>query len=161
MRTTPIRTPRPQRIEAPAGCRECGVVLEDRTRHYCDECLPEYREAQVTSYAEAGRAKPQEMREAGGDPSQTGEAATKRRDTMTQRRREEAAWDEAHPDVKVDEAVFRSKILPGLQGVPLSTLVTVTGLSQQYCSLARRGLKTPHPRHWKRFSSVTVSSMHD
>jgi CRISPR-associated endonuclease Cas1 len=149
VRTSAKREATPQKLEAPAACRECGAVLEDRSRHYCDECLPGHREAQAASYAEAGRTKLREMREAGIDPSQTGEAAEKRRDTMKQRRREEAAWDKAHPDVEVDEEVFRSEILPGLQGLPLSTLVAATGLSQQYCSLIRRGLKVPHPRHWE------------
>jgi hypothetical protein len=32
VRTAPVRAPRAQGIEAPAGCRECGVVLEDRRR---------------------------------------------------------------------------------------------------------------------------------
>jgi hypothetical protein len=155
LRPSAKRTPRPQKLEAPAGCRECGVMLDDRSRQYCDDCLPEYREAQAASYAEAGRAKLREMRASGIDPSQTGEAATKRRDTMKQRRREEAKWDEAHPDVEVDEEVFRSEILPGLQGVPLSTLAAATGLSQQYCSLIRRGLKMPHSRHWQSLRELT------
>lgn len=54
---------------------------------------------------------------------------------MKQRRREEAEWDAAHPDMQVDEKVFRSEILPGMQGVSPSTLAVATGLSQQYCSL--------------------------
>jgi hypothetical protein len=132
------------------------VVLEDRSRQYCDECLPEYREAQAASYAEAGWVKLKALREAGIDSSQTVEATEKRRTTMQQRRREEAEWDAAHPDAIVDEAVFRSEVLPGLQGVPLSTLVATTGLSQQYCSLIRRGLKVPHPRHWELFRNVAL-----
>ena len=43
VRTAPKRNAKPQRIAAPGGCRECGVVLKDRTRQYCDDCLPEYR----------------------------------------------------------------------------------------------------------------------
>lgn len=158
VRTSAVRTPRAQRIEAPAGC---GVVLEDRSRQYCDECLPEYREAQVASYAEAGRAELREMREAGVDPSQTGEAATKRHDTMKQRRREEVAWDEVHQDADGDETVFRSEILPRLQGLSLTQISAATGLSQQYCSLIRRGLKVPHQRHWTSLESLAVSSKHN
>jgi CRISPR-associated endonuclease Cas1 len=154
VRTAPVRVPRAQRIEAPAGCRECGVVLEDQSRHYCDECLPEYRETQVASYAEAGRAKLREMREAGIDPSHTGEASAKRSSRMQQRRREEAEWEAAHPDTEVDELVFTTEILPQLQDVSLSTMMRATGLSQQYCSLIRRGLKVPHRRHWTRLTEV-------
>lgn len=140
---------KPQRIEAPAGCRECGVVLEDWTRQYCDECLPEYWEARRTSFSDTGRAKLKELRAAGIVPSHTGEASEKRRSRMQQRKQEEQEWDATHPDTEVDEEVFRTEILPGLQGVPLSTLASATGLSQQYCSLIRRGLKVPHHRHWE------------
>lgn len=66
----------------------------------------------------------------------------------------EAARNAVHPDMQVDEKVFRSEILPGVQGVALSTLLTTTGLSQQYCSLIRRGLKVPHRRHWRKLSEL-------
>lgn len=134
--------------------RECGVILEDRTRQYCDDCLPDYREAQASSFSDAGRAKLRELREAGTDPSQTGEATEKRRAVMTQRRREEAEWNAAHVDRIADESIFRTEILPTLQGLSLSTIVAATGLSQQYCSLIRRGLKVPHTRHWPSLSAL-------
>ena len=88
------------------------------------------------------------------DPSHTGEAIQKRRSTMQQRRREELKWDAAHPDAEIDEDQFTSEILPQLQGVSLSTIAGVTGLSQQYCSLIRRGFKVPHPRHWQALKRV-------
>lgn len=123
------------------------MVLEDRIRQYCDQCLHEYRQTQTITFADARRAKLKELRAAGIDPSHTGEASEKLSSRMQQRKREEAAWDAAHPDVEVDEEVVGSEILPGLRGVMLSTLVAATGLSQQYCSLIRRGLKVPHRRH--------------
>lgn len=73
---------------------------------------------------------------------------------MKQRRREEAEWDLAHPDVEADEEVFRSEILRKLQALPLSRISAATGLSQQYCSLIRRGLKVPHHRHWGALKSL-------
>lgn len=85
------------------------------------------------------------------DPSHTGEAAEKRRSVMKQRRQEELAWDAAHPDIKVYEAEFAKEILPGLRGLSLTRIAAATGLSQQYCSLIRRGLKVPHARHWTSF----------
>lgn len=145
------------RLDAPAGCRECGVILEDRTRHYCDDCLPQYRETHIDSFTSAGRAKLQELRASGVDPSQMGAAAEKRRLTMQQRRREEAEWNAAHPDAVVDEAVFVNEILPHLQSLSLSVIATHTGLSQQYCSLVRRGLNVPHPRHWPAFATLIRS----
>jgi hypothetical protein len=157
IRTVPKRSARPQRIEAPAGCRECGVVLKDRSRHYCDECLPEYWETQIASFSDAGRAKLMDMRASGIDPSRTGEAAEKRRGTMQQRRREEAEWNTAHGNHDVEEPIFRTEILPQLQGLPLSKIAAATGLSQQYCSLIRRGIKVPHRRHWNALADHTRS----
>lgn len=123
-------------------------MLEDRARRYCDDCLPEYREAQSTSFSDAGRTILKELRAEGIDPSHTGEATEKRRTIMDQRRREEAEWDAAHCGVEVDESVFYAEILPQLQDLSISNIAKATGLSQQYCSLIRRGLKVPHPRHW-------------
>lgn len=160
VRRAPKCTAKPERLEAPSGCRDCGVVLEDRTRQYCDACVPEYREAQSSSFSDAGRAKLKELRAAGIDPSQTGEAAEKRRSTMRQRRREEAEWDTAHSGVDRDESAFKSEVLPSLQGLSLSTISAATGLSQQYCSLIRRGLKVPHPRHWTSFKNLAEEQVH-
>ncbi len=58
-----------------------------------------------------------------------------------------AAW-EAEDGTDWDEENFRRHILPRLQGVPLSSIMEVTGLSVWHCSLVRRGDVVPHPRHW-------------
>lgn len=144
----------PIRLDAPSGCRECGLVLADRTRQYCDKCLPDYRKVQSGSFSATGRAKLQEMRASGTDPSQMGAAAEGRRLIMKQRRREEAEWEAEHTDMEIDEAAFANEVLPRLQGLSLSVITAHTGLSQQYCSLIRRGLKVPHPRHWPMFAAL-------
>ncbi len=105
------------------------MVLDDRSHHYCHECLPEYREAQSSSFSDARRAKLKELRSFGIDPSHTGTAAEKRRGTMQQRRREEAEWNATHPEAKLEETVFATEVLPQLQGVSLSALAEITGLS--------------------------------
>ena len=76
---------------------------------------------------------------------------------MKQRRQEELEWDAAHPQVHVDEAVYARDILPRLQDLPLSQISAGIGLSQQYCSLIRRGLKVPHPRHLHKFEALIES----
>jgi len=35
-------------------------------------------------------------------------------------------------------------------------MVAATGLSVDYCSKIRRGLKTPHPRHWEALGAVAL-----
>jgi len=58
-------------------------------------------------------------------------------------------WDEKHAQPDPNE--FVRAILPSLLGVPIQRMVEATGLSLRYCSLIRRGLRVPHPRHWSAF----------
>ena len=55
-------------------------------------------------------------------------------------------WNTLNEDVP--RTRFTEQILPLLQDVPLSEMVQATGLSKGYCSFIKRGLKTPHERHW-------------
>lgn len=130
------------------------MVLEDRTRQYCDDCLPVYRNAQAASFTSAGRVKLQELRASGIDPAQTEEAAEKCGVIMRQRKREELEWDATHPNAQVDEVAFAGEFLPTLQRLSLTQISAATDLSQQYCSLIRRGLKVPHARHWEALRSL-------
>jgi hypothetical protein len=62
-------------------------------------------------------------------------------------------WDASAADHPTDPDWFRREILPALQNVPYS-LVRATGLTHGYLSQIRRGLKTPHPRHWARLATA-------
>lgn len=161
VRTTPKRQRTVERLDAPAACRGCGVLLDDAVRQYCDECRPEVQENQRASFSAAGRERMAALRAAGKDPSRGGEVASKRAAALHKRQQEETAWEAARAGEEFDDAVFTREILPRLQSVSLGTLAKATGLSVQYCGLVRRGLKVPHPRHWKGFKSVTALSKHD
>ena len=93
------------------------------------------------------------LRAEGSDPSHGGEAAHKRGQRNAARKREAAEWGATIPE-KPDSKVFRRGVLPSLQGVPLSVMMEATGLSLRYCSLIRRGLYVPHPRHWDRLAQI-------
>jgi hypothetical protein len=73
---------------------------------------------------------------------------------MTQRRIDEIEWNAKNPDQTVDEEWFRLTVITVLQGMTLSRISETTGLSQQYCSLIKRGLKIPHPRHLALFKAL-------
>lgn len=45
--------------------------------------------------------------------------------------------------------VFERDILPALQSVPVRAMARATGLTRAYCSMIRRGVYVPHPRHWE------------
>lgn len=55
---------------------------------------------------------------------------------------DQAAWEAEH-GTDADPEALRREILPHLQGVSLSRMAKATGLSEQYCSLIRRGLTLP------------------
>jgi hypothetical protein len=83
----------------------------------------------------------------GRDPAHGGEAAAKRGATNARQLRESFEWDQQNE--RPDPAVFKTEILPGIQAIPLRQMTKATGLSEPYCSLIRRGQRTPHPRHWE------------
>jgi hypothetical protein len=39
--------------------------------------------------------------------------------------------------------------------VPIAELVTVTALSEHYCSMIRLGKRVPHARHWEELLKVS------
>lgn len=86
--------------------------------------------------------------------SQGGEVATRRAAKIVQRMQDQAAWEAEH-GIEANPDVFQQEILPHLQGVTLRTMAKATGLSEQYCSLIRRGLQVPHRRHWDALLTVS------
>jgi hypothetical protein len=74
---------------------------------------------------------------------------------MARRRHELRQWNAANdPPPASDPAVFEREILPLIRQLPLSVLVRATGLTHGYLSQVRRGVKTPHARHWKNLASA-------
>jgi len=145
------RNERPKSRELQAvlfpACRGCGVRLASHDRRYCDECLPEQRAESVATFSTAGPAALAARRAAGDDPAHTPSANRKKGERNAAHRTEAERWEQEHHE-PVNNETFARDVLPHLQGVPLSALMQVTGLSLRYCSLIRRGERVPHPRHW-------------
>ncbi len=141
----------------PPVCRECGVVLEDPERLYCNGCLPERRAEAVATFAGAGPAELARRRAAGEDPAHGGEAGLKRSRRNAEHVRAIATWE--RPGDGSEAAIdFGRDVLPRLQGAPLSALMQATGLSVRYCSLIRRGLRVPHRRHWAALARLGIGN---
>lgn len=67
--------------------------------------------------------------------------------------REAVEWERTHSE-RPNPAEFSRDILPRLERAPLRKIMEATGLSLRYCSIIRRGLYVPHPRHWETLSQV-------
>lgn len=111
----------------------------------------------MASFSAAGRAKLAELRAVGKDPSKGGEMAKRRAAKVVQRMKIQAAWEAEHGTVE-NPVVFQREILPHLREVTLRAMAKATGLSEQYCSLIRRGLYVPHLRHWSALRGLDSSN---
>ncbi len=146
-RGLPAKEAKPAVLKVPAACRECGLVLDDPERRYCDGCLPERREEAVARFASAGPAELARRRAEGYDLAHGGEAGRAKGQRNAEHAAANATWEAEHGS-GWDPEEFRREVLPRLQGVPLRAMIATTGLSLRYCSLVRRGDQVPHPRHW-------------
>jgi hypothetical protein len=119
-------------------CLECGNPTTE-SQKLCDPCRD----------AKRGQARLQrlaELRAKGHDPAHGGEAAKQRGASNRKHQQAVAEWnaDNQEPDPKE----FQTQILPGLQQIKIERIAEATGLTPGYCSFIRRGINTPHPRHW-------------
>jgi len=142
-------------IRGAAVCRSCGLILEGKRtdRLWCDACSPEQRAASAASALQAGRRVLGRLRAEGRDPAHDAAAAGKRGAKVARANRERARWRQA---AQVSLQVFRHEILPRLREVPLSRIAKATGVSRSFASFIRRGLRTPHPRHFEVLRTLTL-----
>jgi hypothetical protein len=123
------------------------VVLDEPGRLLCDECLPEQKADVLAVASERALASLARLRAAGIDPAHGGEAARKRGAANARRIAEAKAFDQTS-SAPPDPDGFRLEVLPRLQNVPVRKMADATGLSRGYSSMIRRGVCTPHQRHW-------------
>lgn len=136
-------------MRLPAACHDCGVILGDSARRYCDECLPDIRlEHDTNTFAVAGPTKLAALRAAGTDPAHGGKAGKARGQRNAAHVAAAVRWEHEQSDTPAPET-FARDILPALQSVPVRAIAEATGLTKGYCSFVRRGLKVPHRRHWE------------
>jgi CRISPR-associated endonuclease Cas1 len=81
------------------------------------------------------------------DPRYKGQSVTQRKHAVAQVQRANRRWErDGKPGMTREHYV--KTVVPALAGVKLSALMAATGLTNASCSLIRRGLTVPHPRHW-------------
>jgi transcriptional regulator with XRE-family HTH domain len=144
----------------PRACQECGVVLDDPSRKYCDECYVERREAVVANFATAGPAALAKRRAEGTDPAHTGEARRKQGVRAATNVRANREWEKNNRSWEPD-LDYERDILSHLHCTSLSQIMKATGLSFRSSSLIGRGSKVPHPRHWLRLANLVETMRPD
>ncbi len=135
-------------------CRTCGTQLYDRRRQLCTACWPVTRNAHAQLRTAASHTARATAIAEGRDPTQTATARTKRRDSLLAAKAAEAAWVSNGATCPVTERQLHDVVLPALREVSLTDMQRATGLANSSCSRIRRGLMTPHPRHWEALADV-------
>jgi hypothetical protein len=141
-----LPTQQPSPLLPEANCLECGTPIETG-RKRCNPCNDRYQQNRLTNIQRQSLNVLEELRNQGRDPAHGSETANKRATTVTQQNAKSAAWDQTNQ--RPNPETWSQQILPGLANVTLTDMMQATGLSSGYCSMIRRGDKTPHPRHWK------------
>ena len=111
-----------------------------------NDCLPHYQADRYEGFVAAREAKTRQLRSEGFDPSHKGDVAKKRGASVSRHQHDARRWNETNE--RPEPSLFEQEILPLIRELPLSNLVRATGLTHGYLSQVRRGLRTPHPRHW-------------
>lgn len=154
----------PPSLQVPAiglrpACHFCGVLLDTPGRSYCPDCLPDIQQEHGGDYARIGLETLAQQRAQGIDPAHGGAAAARRAVRLAANQAAIAEWeaDAARRGNASDQREpewFVGELLPLLQGVSIDAIARATGLSAGYCSFVRRGLRTPHPRHWEALNEL-------
>ena len=84
----------------------------------------------------------------GDDPAHGGSAGRQRGKRNAEILRANLAWERKQLQIP-DSATFTREIGPKLSEMSLAAMMQATGLSRPYCSMIRRGVRIPHPRHWE------------
>jgi CRISPR-associated endonuclease Cas1 len=143
-------------LALPNRCRTCGSDLGKRKRIYCEACLPDATRAAAAK----GTYTQRQLHILGNDKRSSITAREKHRADAKAQAALQRGW-EAIQTVVPSRSIFRIELAPLLVNVPAHILATATGLSRQSCTKMRRGLGTPHPRHWAALRAAAQNYLRD
>ena len=118
-------------------CRTCGTSILSGKR-FCTACAVPRATENIVKAARAARPATLSV-----------EARAKRADTVSQRRKEQAAWSPSSQPAWLTEDFYVSRIRPALDSVSNSTIASRIGVSRCHASQIRSGKRRAHPRHWQ------------
>lgn len=128
-------------------CEDCGASISRPGYARCFRC-ERHRQAQLAPVLGGVQALAR-LRAAGADPAHAGKAGEKRSAIASQRHAEVMAVAGRERLTVEERERFRQDVLPLLAEATVGALAKATSLSKTYCSFIKRGLRTPHPRHWE------------
>ena len=140
VRTTPKREVTPERPAIPAGCRECGVILTDQDRQYCESCWPKYQQEHIAVLSDHGRTKIPARQEARIRHMRTKRQGSAKRCAMGSASRRYGRRNTAQPLIPT---CSRKKFCHTLKARNFSPLAKTTSLWVPFRSHIRGGLKLP------------------
>jgi CRISPR-associated endonuclease Cas1 len=127
----------------PRICRVCGKDLE-RGLKYCGKCAAGIASENLKIAAQAGRVV-----------THGSLAQSRRAETMRRQQNANLSWSPKDlPDWLSDE-LFRQRVQPGLLHISVHKIATTLRVSEPYATQIRRGVRTPHRRHWLALSELT------
>jgi CRISPR-associated protein Cas1 len=144
------RTARPSAESFAPACRGCGIIFPpgERKRSWCGACLPEIRRSR--DLHEVGPAR--RRRRASTKPYAS-EAAAARAEAMRRQTMEQRRWEEAHKGMALPDPSAFEPIRAALTGFRDADVAAAIGVSKSMAGQVRRG-KTPHLRHWAALSAL-------
>jgi CRISPR-associated endonuclease Cas1 len=104
-------------------CVSCGAPVERKRHLRCPSCWAK-------------------------QPGQDEQTRRKRGRAIAASRAELERWKSEHPTARTDPEAFRREILPGLQGVKLTDIMSATGMAKSSASMTRSGARVPAVKHW-------------
>lgn len=127
----------------PRICSTCGGTLK-RGQRYCGSCVKSELARRMPDVARHGRLL------AHTDRAQASRAQTQHMHQIASR-----SWDPKSQPLWLSEETYRSRIQPALANMKTSAIASAMGVSFQYASAIRRGLRRPHPRHWRELAQLS------
>ena len=111
------------------SCPDCGALVTNHRHVRCDSCI-------------------------NADSRQTPAVRRNRGSAIAARKRALREWEDFHPGVTFDRAIFKREILPGLANVKLVDIMNAAGISKSYASQVRSGECTPHVSTWEKLKAI-------
>ncbi len=144
-RKSSVKAVRPQ-----ARCPDCGQPLADRRRLRCPDCHLIERRTITHERLELARKRLAELQTRKPKP----DGSTMRAAKASLNVAEANAWELDNPEANIDRELYRTRVLSGLQGLPIAQIAEAIGVSTDAAWRIREGNLTPHPRHWQTLTTL-------